>query len=165
MVSKKTVGVVGGAALLVALGSTGTAVAGGMITSAQISKNAVTGDKVKDGTLTLKDFKSSERSKLQGPAGPAGPVGPMGAVGPAGVNALNNPTIVQSPAVTVAAGDISSVSAFCPAGKKVSGGGYFSSIAVAASSSPSLSGTSWGAVINNSDNIISVDVWAYAVCS
>lgn len=42
--------------------------------SGQIKKNAVTGAKVKDKSLTAADFKGS----IQGPAGPAGPAGPKG---------------------------------------------------------------------------------------
>lgn len=164
-INKKVVGVVGAVVMVAALSSTGTAVAGGLITTKQIKDSAVNTAKVKNGSLTLKDFKASERSKLVGATGATGATGPMGAIGPAGLSATANVSVVQSPTVTVPAYDIGSVSAFCPAGKKVTGGGYFSSIAIAASSSPSTSATSWGAVINNSDNPIAVDVWAYAVCA
>lgn len=164
-VNKKVVGIAGAVAMVAALSSTGTAVAGGLITTKQIKDSAITSAKVKNGTLTLKDFKSSERSKLVGATGATGPAGPMGAVGPAGVNAFNNATVVRSPSVLVAAYDIGTVVASCPSGKKVTGGGYFSSIAIAASSQPDVTGTAWGAVINNSDNGIAVEVWAYAVCA
>jgi hypothetical protein len=160
--NKKAVAIVGGVALVAALSSTGTAVAGGLITTKQIKDNAVTSAKVKNGTLTLSDFKASERSKL---VGPAGPMGPMGAVGPAGASATANLSVVQSPTVTVPAYDIGTVMAFCPVGKKVTGGGYFSSIAVAASSQPNGAANAWGAVINNSENAVPVEVWAYAVCA
>lgn len=143
-ITKKAATIIGATVAVAALSSTGTAVAGGLITTKQIKDSAVTADKVKNGSLTLKDFKASERSKLVGPA---------------------NSVVVQSPVAVVAANDIGTVVAFCPAGKKVTGGGYFSSIAIAASSSPSPAGNSWGAVINNSDNIIPVEVWAYAVCA
>ena len=83
----------------------------------------------------------------------------------AGANATANLSVVQSPVVTVPAYDIGSVVAVCPVGKKATGGGYFSSIAIAASSSPSAAGNSWGAVIDNTDNPIAVEVWAYAVCA
>ncbi len=53
--------------------------------------------------------------------------------------------------------------ASCPVGMKVTGGGYFSSIAIAASSTPGTG--SWGVVINNFANSIPVDVNAYAVCA
>lgn len=167
-ITKKIAVIASGVIAVAALSSTGTAVAGGLITTGQIKDSAITSDKVKNGTLTLKDFKSSERSKLVGPAGATGATGatgPMGAIGPAGASATANSVVVQSPTVTVPAYDIGTVIAFCPAGKKVTGGGYFSSIAIAASSQPSSTGTSWGAVINNSDNSIAVEVWAYAVCA
>ena len=162
--NKKAVGITAAVVTIAALSSTGTAVAGGLITTKQIKDSAITSAKVKNGTLTLKDFKSSERSKLVGPAGATGPMGPMGAVGPAGANATANVSYVQSPVVTVPAYDVGTVVAVCPAGKKATGGGYFSSIAIAASSSPSANGASWGAVINNFDNSVPVEVWAYAVC-
>ena len=164
-INKKSVGIVGAVALVAALSSTGTAVAGGLITSAQIKDSAITSPKVKNGTLTLKDFKASERSKLVGATGATGATGPMGAIGPPGLSASNDSVVVQSPTVTVAARDIGTVIAYCPAGKKVTGGGYFSSIAIAASSTPSAAASSWGAVINNTANSIAVDVWAYAVCA
>ena len=77
-ISKKIAGLAGAIVLVAALSSTGTAVAAGLITTKQIQDNAITTAKVKNGTLTLKDFKASERSKLVGPQGPAGPIGPAG---------------------------------------------------------------------------------------
>lgn len=52
----------------------------GTATAAQL----ITGAQVKNGTLTLKDFKASDRNKLKGPKGPGGSQGPAGAQGPAG---------------------------------------------------------------------------------
>jgi len=121
----------------------------------------ITGKDVKDGSLTLKDFKASERAKL---AGPRGATGPAGAIGPIGATGVANPTVVQSAEVTVAAYGFGNVVAFCPEGKKVSGGGYAGSIAITAASIPNNLGNAWGAVINNSDNPIAVQVSAYAVC-
>lgn len=169
-ISKKAVGITGGLIMIAAISSTGTAVAGGLITTAQIKDSAITTAKVKNGTLTLKDFRASERSKLKGATGPVGATGatgatgPTGAIGPTGASGTANLGVVQSPTVTVAAYDSGTVIAYCPAGKKVTGGGYFSSIAIAASSSPNATANAWGVVINNFDNSIPVDVWAYAVC-
>lgn len=151
---KRTVGLVAASiAALVLLGGT-AADAGGLIT----------GKDVKDGSLTVKDFKASERAKLRGPAGPTGPAGLPGAVGPAGAPGVVTPTIVQSPESTIPAGEIGTVIAFCPAGKKVSGGGYAASIAIAAANIPNNLGNAWGAVINNSDNVIPIQASAYAIC-
>lgn len=165
--NKKAVGIVGAVVLVAAISSTGTAVAGGLITTKQISKNAVTSALVKDGTLTLKDFKSSERSKLVGSQGPAGLAGLPGVAGPTGASATATHSIVQGPTIRVAAYGIGSADAYCEAGKKVTGGGYFASIAVAASSGPAAPSptTGWRTVINNTQNSTAVDVYAYAVCA
>ena len=48
----------------------------------QLKKDAVTGLKVKDGTLVAADFKAGQLPA--GPPGAAGPAGPAGAAGPAG---------------------------------------------------------------------------------
>jgi hypothetical protein len=169
-VNKKVVGIAGAVVMVAALSGTGTAVAAGLITTNQIKDSAITTAKVKNGTLTLKDFKSSERGKLVGPQGPAGPAGLAGLTGPAGpAGASVNTThaIVQGPTVTVAAYDIGYADAYCAAGKKVTGGGYFASIAVAASSGPAAPSptTGWRTVINNSENPIAVDVYAWAICA
>ena len=125
---------------------------------------------MKNGTLTLKDFKASERSKLVGPQGPAGPIGPTGLTGltgPAGANANATHAIVQGPTVSVPAGGIGYADAYCAAGKKVTGGGFFASIAVPASSGPAAPSptTGWRTVINNSDNLIAVEAYAFAICA
>jgi hypothetical protein len=74
-------------ALFVALGGAGyaaTQLPKNSVGAKQIKPNAVTSSKVKNGSLGTADFKSSELSKLQGPAGPAGPQGPTGAQGEPG---------------------------------------------------------------------------------
>jgi hypothetical protein len=144
---KRTVGIVATfVAALVLIG--GAAEAKGLLTGKDIKDKSLTGKDIKDGSLTLKDFKGSERVKLRGPAG---------------ANATLNTITVQSPTVRVAAFDIGSVSASCPAGMKITGGGYFVSVAIAASNQPITNG--WGVVVNNSNNSIPVDVSAYAVCA
>jgi hypothetical protein len=166
-INKKAVGIAGAAVMVAALSSTGTAVAGGLISTKQIANNAVTTAKVKNGTLTLKDFKASERGKLVGPQGPAGPAGLTGMTGPAGPSASASQAIVQGPTVSVAAYDIGYADAYCPLGKKITGGGYFASIAIPASSGPAAPSptTGWRTVINNSDNPIAVEAYAFAICS
>ncbi|WP_067441359.1 hypothetical protein [Nocardioides jensenii] len=149
---KRTIGVVAASvAALVLIGGTsaearglitGKNVKDSSLTGADIKDSTLTGRDVKNGTLTLADLKASDRAKL--------------------LRAPLNTTIVESPIVTVPAYDSGVVIAFCPAGKRVTGGGYFSSIAIAASSSPGK--TSWGVVINNFANDIPVEVNAYAVC-
>lgn len=163
-INKKVVGITGAAVMVAALSSTGTAVAAGLITTNQIKNSAITSAKVKNGTLTLKDFKASERAKLVGPAGPAGVTGMPGPAGPA---ASATQEIIQGPTTTIEAYNIGYADAYCPTGKKITGGGYFASIAIAASSGPAAASptTGWRTVINNSDNPIAVDAYAFAVCS
>lgn len=75
----------------------GNAIADGVnAVAAKLGKNSVTSREVKNGSLTLSDFKASERTKLKGAdgatgakgatgaTGPAGPAGPAGPQGPAG---------------------------------------------------------------------------------
>jgi hypothetical protein len=75
------------AALVVSLGGTSYAalsLPAGSVGPKELRKNAVTAPKVKDGSLLVKDFRSSERRLLQGPRGPQASVGPQGPAGPAG---------------------------------------------------------------------------------
>jgi hypothetical protein len=84
------------AATVLALAAGGGAVAGSLITSkdiqdktitsADLHKNSVKTQKVKDGTLKIQDLnkKAQDALKKTGPAGPAGPVGPTGPQGPKG---------------------------------------------------------------------------------
>lgn len=52
--------------------------------TAQLRNNAVTPRKVKNGSLTLKDFAPGQVAKLKGPPGLAGATGPIGPQGPKG---------------------------------------------------------------------------------
>ena len=75
------------AALAIALSAAGGAVAGAMVTGAQIKNGTVTTKDVKDGTLKTKDLSGKARTQLKGargPAGPEGPAGPKGATGATG---------------------------------------------------------------------------------
>jgi hypothetical protein len=77
-------------ALFVALGGSSYAalhLPRGSVGTKQLSKNAVTSPKVKQGSLLISDFKRSQRARLRGRrgrVGPQGPVGPQGAQGPQG---------------------------------------------------------------------------------
>jgi hypothetical protein len=144
-ISKKTIGFIGAAAVLVAITSTGA--------PAEAAK-LLTGKNIKDGSLTLKDFKASERAKLVGPQGPAGMPGQPAAL---------NTVIVESPDVFIGAGNLGVAIAYCPAGTKVTGGGYYSDDSIAYESVPNTP-NSWGAQFDNySDYTITVS--AYAVCA
>ena len=72
-------------ALFVALGGTSYAVARNSVGTPQLKKDAVTSPKVKDGSLTLRDFAAGTLTRgPRGERGPAGATGPAGAAGTGG---------------------------------------------------------------------------------
>ena len=92
--------VIASLALLFAL--SGTAVAGALITGANVKNNSLSGldilneslgsKDVRNGSLLPKDFKAgSLPAGQQGPAGPTGPAGPAGPQGPAGPKGPQGP--------------------------------------------------------------------------
>jgi hypothetical protein len=125
--------VIASLALLFAL--SGTAVAGALITGANVKNSTLTGvdvkneslgsADVKNGSLLPKDFKAGTLpAGQQGPVGPPGPPGAPGAQGNPGSNGVSGLQIVNA----VSGVDSSSqkvVTATCPAGKRVVGGGGF----------------------------------------
>lgn len=52
--------------------------------SVQLQRDAVTSEKVRDGSLSARDFSAAERARLKGARGAAGARGARGAAGPAG---------------------------------------------------------------------------------
>ncbi len=68
---------------LVVAGS-GASYAAGKIDTGDLSKNAVTSKKIKNGTIKVKDMKGSAVAALKGATGPAGAAGPAGPAGAAG---------------------------------------------------------------------------------
>lgn len=86
-------------ALIAATG--GNAIADGVTAvAARLGKNSVTSREVKNGSLTLADFKASERSKLKGAAGATGAAGARGAAGATGATGATGPAGPQGPAGT-----------------------------------------------------------------
>jgi hypothetical protein len=158
-------------ALVVALGGSATA-ARTLITGKDIAPGAITSKHLAPGAVTSRNIASGAvtRAKLARGARPVqvaavpGPQGPPGPPGPAGLVDLRKIHQIQGPTVTVPAGEIGLAVADCPAGEKVTGGGYFVSIAAAAATLPHPSATSWGVIVNNTFNSIPVDVEAYAIC-
>src|SRR4051794_12093839 len=74
-------------ALAVALGGTSYAaikIPRNSVGTKQLRNSAVTSAKVKNSSLRIADFSSSQRTGLVGPIGPVGPPGPTGATGAAG---------------------------------------------------------------------------------
>jgi hypothetical protein len=108
-------------ALLVALGGTSVAAVSALpsnsVGTAQLKANAVTSAKVKNASLLRVDFKKGQLPA--GPTGARGPQGPAGPAGPAGVSALQRVDVV-TPTSSV---NSKTISAVCPAGKRVIGGG------------------------------------------
>ncbi len=171
-------------ALLFAL--SGTAVAGALITGAQIQNNTVssldlTNNTVKavdvqnnslttfdvmNGTLRAVDFAPGVLK--EGPAGPAGPAGAQGAAGPQGAPGLAGLEIVV--AETASNSDSpKQVEALCPAGKQVVGGGghiYSAATDAALDESYPASTTKWRAtayeVVGTAANW---KIAAYAICA
>lgn len=98
-----------GAALLVS--STGGAVAGSLVTGAQIKNGTVSGKDVKDKSLGAAEFAPDAKSALAGPAGPAGPTGLTG---------LTGVEMVTAPISAVTGpGNSANTTLICPAGKKI----------------------------------------------
>jgi len=90
----------------------------------QLRKNAVNSSKVKNGSLTLGDFKKSQRSKLRGPKGATGAKGDAGATGApgaAGAPGVSGWQIVSASAT--ASEEFAEEEVLCPAGKRILGGG------------------------------------------
>lgn len=82
----RTGAVVAGAAILALASGTGGAVAGSLITGAQIKDGTVTTHDIRDETLRLSDLgpKALAAVKKGGAAGPVGPAGAAGAAGQVG---------------------------------------------------------------------------------
>jgi hypothetical protein len=108
---------------------TGTAVAGALITGANVKNGTISGldltnesvgsKDIKNGTLLPVDFKPGKLPT--GPQGPQGDQGPAGPQGAPGVPGLSNVEVVTK--VTGVDSSDKSITAQCPAGKKLIGGG------------------------------------------
>jgi hypothetical protein len=88
----------------------------GSVGTPQLKAGAVTGLKVKDGSLAAADFKAGEL-----PAGAQGPKGDTGAAGPPGMSGYQT---VYGPITNIAPGGTHLDTVNCPAGKKVINVGF-----------------------------------------
>ena len=119
-------------ALLVALSGTGVAAVSALVPrnsvgTTELKNNAVTGLKVKDGSLAVKDFKAGQIPA--GPAGPAGAAGATGAAGPAGSPGATKAIIKTQIFVVPGGGGYASGQAVvCPAGAVATGGGVTTAV-------------------------------------
>jgi hypothetical protein len=127
------------AATVIALAAGGGAVAGSLITSkdiqdktitsADLHKNSVKTQKVKDGSLRLSDLNQKANDAIkkggpQGPAGPAGATGPQGPKGPKGSSAGISAAGSGYDTVWPADGQVHETVETCAAGEYITGGGF-----------------------------------------
>lgn len=152
-------------ALALALVLSASAFAGAetLIGSAQIANRSI----------RLVDIHPSAVRALRGKRGPRGLQGPpgtnglQGAQGPAGAAGGFDPsklTYVTGPSTTIPADDVGTATAPCPAGTVVTGGGFYTSIAVPANSQ-AFANNSWTVIVNNFGNSIPIEAYAFAVCA
>lgn len=107
-------------AVVITLATAGVAEGQRLINGALIKNDSVTGKDIRNGSLTLRDFKRSERAKLRGSRGQAGP---QGVPGVPGQNGVTDVTYVDGPVITVGPGASAGTYAECPAGSVATGGG------------------------------------------
>lgn len=149
---------------------TGADIKNGSVTSADIKNKTLTGKDVKDGSLTGADLSPATLTGLQGgqgqvgPAGPAGPAGQAGAKGEPGAPGAPGVSGLQHVVATkdIAAGTGSNVMVVCPAGKKILGvsGDWTASVAPTATSISGslLTGSAYG--FNDTDSTKTLRVTA-----
>ena len=166
------------ASLALLFSLSGTAVAGALITSANVKNNSLTGidikneslgtKDVKNGSLLPKDFKAGVLpAGQQGPVGPPGPPGSQGNPGQNGISGLE--VVYETSAMNSDTEKV--VTASCPAGKKVvAGGGYAFNLTYPAEvsivASFPFNGSSWRVVTHETDAY--APGWlarTYAVCA
>ena len=186
MLKSKAPTVLSAAALVVAVfGSTPLGHAAGSLVvgknsvgTAQLKKDAVTGPKVKNGSLSAADFKAG--TFQPGPAGPKGEKGDAGSKGdpgapgakgdkgdrgPAGSAGISGYKVVLSNGITLNPGQTASAIAVCPTGQKAIGGGFNgSSGAVVTFSETDATYTTWIAKAHN-DAATQGWIQAMAICA
>jgi hypothetical protein len=183
MLRTKAPTILSAAALVVAVfGSTPLGhAAGGLIVgknsvgTAQLKPNAVTGPKVKNGSLTAADFKPG--TLQPGPAGPKGDKGDAGAKGDSGAPGAKGDKGDRGPAgisgykkvlangSNVNPGQTESSVAVCPAGQKAIAGGFNASPgAVVRYSTAEANGQGWVAEAHN-DAATQGWIQASAICA
>ena len=185
MLKSKTPTILSAAALAVAVfGATPVGYAAGRLIlakgsvgTAQLKKDAVTGPKVKNGSLTAADLKPGTLGAA--PAGPKGDTGPKGDPGaqgpkgekgdpgdrgPAGPAGISGHRVVLSNGLTLNPGKSASAIAVCPTGEKALGGGFqLSPGATATFSSTDANHETWIVTARN-DAATQGWVQAVAIC-
>jgi hypothetical protein len=127
----------------------------------QIKANAVVSSKIKNGSLSVKDFAVGQIPA--GPTGPQGAQGPQGPQGPPGLPAVTTIDVFDS-GTPVA--PIASVS--CPGNEIATGGGGISATGTLRDSEPTLDPdgfpVGWRAAAVASDGTTPTPVTAWVVC-
>jgi hypothetical protein len=141
--------------------------------TAQIKKSAVTGLKVKNGTLTAADFKAGQLPRgAKGDPGPQGPKGDPGAQGPKGDKGDPGATRVTKRSASgplAGAGGYTAASVSCQAGETLVGGGAAyanwtpQAEPILQASGPS--GNGWSVTYKNDGPSGSFNPLAYALCA
>ena len=143
-------------ALAVALFTASGATAAFVVTSANI----------KNGTIQPVDLSAKTKRVMRGARGPRGPQGdpgPVGDRGPQGPPGFAQVFQVISPQIPIAAQEEGLAIASCPAGQKLTGGGFFASHPTVAPYIAQPSGQDWRVrAFNFSDQPQSL--YAYAIC-
>jgi hypothetical protein len=149
---------------------TGGKIASRAVTGAKIAANAITTTQVAQGSLLSSDFGAGQIPR--GPTGPAGFQGTPGIQGPPGLSGVQ----IVSASTSDSTDGVQFVTAACPSGKKVIGGGAQATGTAVASapvsireSNPTAAGTGWHAVAGSPFNFDTApDAWnvtATAICA
>jgi hypothetical protein len=146
----------------------------------QIKKDAVTGTKIKDGTLAAVDFVAGQlpagTQGDPGPKGDTGPKGDAGAQGPQGIQGLEgepgatNVTVHKIWGNAGGAWGESFAVAKCAAGETLVGGGFAleansGAVPSVIYSAPNNTGDGWGVTVHNDAGTGSVYAFAQALCA
>lgn len=166
-------------ALGAAVGS--PAVAANFVTSANIKNGSIASVDIKNGSITLAKLSAAARAGMKGDPGTPGVVGTPGAAGPAGTagapgptgtpgatgapGGLSNVQFVLGFAIDLAPGAVQTVSATCPVGSRVIGGGFFASVAGVGGSVGVVSDNGWHVVLHNTTSVTATGVFAQAACA
>jgi hypothetical protein len=159
-------------ACIMGVGSYAGAQAAGRITGRQIKDDSVAGRDIRDGSLRASDFAlgTLRPGDFSGdPTGPAGDVGTKGPAGPVGPSGFRGVTyVVGDPVDLTFDGEAETVTASCPEGTRVIGGGtsvdFFLAVGTR-TSAPSADGKSWVSVVYASNTIVNPRVYPWAMCA
>lgn len=128
----------------------------------------ITSKQIRNGTIRTVDISSKTKRALKGNQGERGPQGPQGPAGPSGAAAaLGKIVRVQSPELTIFAGDIDGPTATCPSGYALVSGGYDT---IGADTEVFFaddfgSRNSWSVGVDNFDSSIEATAVAIAYCA